>query len=79
MAYTVQSTSTYAQNNYATSAVRDIQRRSRDREYEWGFKRVQKELDRVQELNHHMLEKLERLKRITERKNNQNNQSSHIY
>lgn len=68
MAYTAHSCANYAQNNYASSAVRDIQRRSRDREYEWGFKRVQSKLDRVQELNHHMLEKLERLRLFTEKK-----------
>lgn len=58
MAYYVQATTTHAQNNYANSSVRDIQRQNQDKEYQWGLKRVQKELDRVQELNHQMLERL---------------------
>lgn len=58
LSYCVQTTTTHAQNNYASSAVRDIQRRNQDMEYQWGLKRVQKELDRVQELNHQMLERL---------------------
>lgn len=58
MAYCVQTTTTHAQNNYYSSSVRDIQRQNQDKEYQWGLKRVQKELERVQELNHQMLERL---------------------
>lgn len=58
LAYCVQTTTTHAQNNLTSSAVRDIQRLNQDKEYEWGLKRVQKELDRVHELNNQMLERL---------------------